>query len=46
MNDLDDFLTTTLTRQVEAEQAIHNGDPTPRLAMGCQVATTQWRLHR
>jgi ketosteroid isomerase-like protein len=33
MSDLDDFLTPTLTRQLEAEQALHNGDPGPRLAM-------------
>jgi ketosteroid isomerase-like protein len=33
MSDLDEFLATTLARQVEAEEAIHNGDPEPRLAM-------------
>ena len=33
MSDLDDFLTTTLARQLEAEQALHDGDPGPRLAM-------------
>jgi ketosteroid isomerase-like protein len=33
VSDLDDFLTLTLTRQVEAEQAPINGDPTQRLAM-------------
>ena len=33
MRDLDDFLTATLVRQVEAEEALHNGDPGPRLAM-------------
>jgi ketosteroid isomerase-like protein len=33
MNELDDFLTTTLVRQIEAEQALVNGDPEPRLAM-------------
>jgi ketosteroid isomerase-like protein len=33
MSDLDDFLATTLGRQIEAEEAIHNGDPGPRLAM-------------
>jgi hypothetical protein len=32
MSDLDDFLTPTLTRQLEAEQAIINDDPGPRLA--------------
>jgi ketosteroid isomerase-like protein len=30
---LDDFRTKTLTRLVEAETALHNGDPGPRLAM-------------
>jgi ketosteroid isomerase-like protein len=33
MSDLDDFLASTLARQVEAEEALHNGDPEPRLAM-------------
>jgi hypothetical protein len=33
MSGLDDFLATTLVRQVEAEEALHNGDPGPRLAM-------------
>jgi ketosteroid isomerase-like protein len=33
MSELDDFLTTTVARQVEAERAIHDGDPGPRLAM-------------
>jgi ketosteroid isomerase-like protein len=33
MSDLDDFLTATLARQLEAEQALINGDPGPRLAM-------------
>jgi hypothetical protein len=33
MSELDDFLTTTLARQVEAEEAIHNGDVTPRMQM-------------
>jgi ketosteroid isomerase-like protein len=33
MTELDDFLTATLARQVEAEEALHNGDPEPRLAM-------------
>jgi hypothetical protein len=28
VSELDDFLTLTLTRQVEAEQALINGDPT------------------
>ena len=30
MSELDDFLTSTLDRQIEAERALHNGDPTPR----------------
>jgi ketosteroid isomerase-like protein len=33
MSDLDDFLTTTLARQIAAEEALHNGDVQPRLAM-------------
>jgi hypothetical protein len=33
MSELDDFLTPTLARQVEAEKALINGDPGPRLAM-------------
>jgi hypothetical protein len=33
MSDLDDFLATTLARQIQAEEALHNGDPGPRLAM-------------
>jgi ketosteroid isomerase-like protein len=33
MSDLDDFLTPTLARQLEAKQALSNGDPGPRLAM-------------
>jgi hypothetical protein len=33
MSDLDDFLNETLARQVKAEEALHNGDPEPRLAM-------------
>jgi ketosteroid isomerase-like protein len=33
MSALDDFLTPTLTRQLQAEQALINGDPGPRLAM-------------
>jgi ketosteroid isomerase-like protein len=31
--ELDDFLATTLARQLVAEEAIHNGDPEPRFAM-------------
>jgi ketosteroid isomerase-like protein len=33
MSELDDFRDETIPRQVEAEEAIHNGDPAPRLAM-------------
>jgi ketosteroid isomerase-like protein len=33
MSELDDFLTETLARQIEAEKALHNGDLEPRLAM-------------
>ncbi len=33
MSDLDDFLTPTLARQLEAEQALINDDSGPRLAM-------------
>jgi ketosteroid isomerase-like protein len=33
MSELDDFLTTTLARQVEAEEAVHNGDVTLRMQM-------------
>jgi ketosteroid isomerase-like protein len=33
MSELDDFLATTLPRQIAAEQALHNGDPAPRMAM-------------
>ncbi len=33
MSELDDFLTKTLARQVEAEEALHNGDVTPRMQM-------------
>ena len=33
MSELDAFLATTLPRQLAAEEAIHNGDPEPRLAM-------------
>ena len=32
MSELDDFLTPTLARQLEAEKALINGDPGPRLA--------------
>jgi hypothetical protein len=33
MRDFDDFLATTLARQIQAEEVLHNGDPGPRLAM-------------
>ena len=33
MSELDDFLAAALPRQIEAETAMHNGDPAPRLAM-------------
>jgi hypothetical protein len=33
MSELDDFLTPTLARHLQAEQALINGDPGPRLAM-------------
>ena len=33
MSEVDDFLEETLVRQLEAEEAIHNGDPTLRLNM-------------
>jgi ketosteroid isomerase-like protein len=33
MSELDMFLTETLSRQIEAEEALHNGDPEPRLKM-------------
>lgn len=32
-SELDNFLATTLARQIAAEEALHNGDPEPRLAM-------------
>jgi hypothetical protein len=33
VRELDDSLTPTLARQFEAEQALLNGDPEPRLAL-------------
>jgi ketosteroid isomerase-like protein len=33
MSKLDDFLTSTMPRQIAAEKALHNGDPQPRMAM-------------
>jgi ketosteroid isomerase-like protein len=32
-SELDDFLSTTLARQIAADEALHNGDPEPRLAI-------------
>lgn len=32
-SELDDFLATTLARQLAAEEALHNGDAEPRMAM-------------
>ena len=29
----DDFLATTIPRQIEAEEALHNGDVAPRMEM-------------
>jgi ketosteroid isomerase-like protein len=33
MSELDDFVTGFLPRQIEAEEAIHNGDAQPRMAL-------------
>lgn len=33
MSELEDFLNNTIPRQVEVEKALHNGDPSPRMAM-------------
>jgi ketosteroid isomerase-like protein len=33
VSELDDFLTTTLPRQIEAEDALHRGDVGPRMEM-------------
>lgn len=33
MSELDDFLAKTIARQTKAEEALHNGDPAPRLEM-------------
>ena len=33
MSELDDFLSTTLARQIEAGEALHNDDPTPHMQM-------------
>ncbi len=33
MSQLDDFIATTIPRQIKAEEALHNGDPAPRLGM-------------
>ena len=37
MSDLDDFLTTILARHVQAQDATHNGDPTPFLQLWSQT---------
>jgi len=37
MSELNDFLTTTLARQIEADKSLHNGDPTLRM----QIWSTQ-----
>jgi hypothetical protein len=44
MSDLDDFLATTLARQVQAEEALHNGDPGPRLCVrhDVQMKSAGW----
>jgi ketosteroid isomerase-like protein len=36
MSELDDFLATTLPRQIKADEALHNGDVTQRLEMWSQ----------
>lgn len=36
MSELDDFLASTMPRQVQAETAMHNGDAGPRTAMWSQ----------
>jgi ketosteroid isomerase-like protein len=36
MSELEDFLAATLPRQLKAEEALHNGDVTPRLEMWSQ----------
>jgi ketosteroid isomerase-like protein len=33
MTELDDFLTGFITRQIDAEHTLHNGDPEPRMAL-------------
>src|SRR5215217_1217733 len=33
VTEVDDFLADILPRQIEAERALHEGDPTPRMAM-------------
>ena len=33
MSEVDDFLSTTMPRLIEAERALHNGDVEPRLGM-------------
>jgi len=36
LSETAEFLASTMPRQVDAETAIHNGDPNPRLAMWSQ----------
>ncbi|MCV2490837.1 nuclear transport factor 2 family protein [Geodermatophilus sp. YIM 151500] len=52
MSEVEDFLASTMPRQVEAEIAIHNGDPGPRSQLwshrepvtlfGSQVSSNGW----
>lgn len=52
MSERDDFLASTIPRQMEAETALHNGDAAPRMAMwsrndpvtlfGAAVSKTGW----
>lgn len=37
MTELDDFLATTLPRQIEAEIAFHNGDLAPRMQLWSRI---------
>jgi hypothetical protein len=32
-SELDTFLASTLPRQIAADEALHNGDPEPRVAL-------------
>ena len=36
-SELENFLATTLARQLAAEEALHSGDPEPRLAMWSRI---------